>query len=180
MRVNTYILWCEETAKAWVFDTGPDSAPILECLEKENLSVDAIFLTHTHIDHIACLEKLKQKNRNPPIFVHELEKIGGANLIEEGFELETGTLSLRSQHTHGHSAGGTTYLIKGLGKPVAIVGDALFAGSMGGGVISYEDALRTNREKIMTQPNETILCPGHGPMTTIAEEKKYNPFFPEF
>jgi glyoxylase-like metal-dependent hydrolase (beta-lactamase superfamily II) len=64
--------------------------------------------------------------------------------------------------------------------PVAIVGDAIFAGSMGGGMVSYEDALRTNRDKIMTLPDKTILCPGHGPITSVGEEKKYNPFFPEF
>ena len=64
--------------------------------------------------------------------------------------------------------------------PLAVVGDALFAGSMGGGMVSYQDALRTNREKIMTLPDETIICPGHGPMSTIAEEKQNNPFFPEF
>jgi hydroxyacylglutathione hydrolase len=179
MRVNAYLLWCEETAKAWVFDTGPEAAPILEFLEKENLSVDAIFLTHTHSDHIACLEKLKQKTHNPPVFVHKLEAIGGANLIEEGFACEIGSLSLRSLHTHGHSVGGMTYLIDGLDKPIAIAGDALFAGSMGGGMVSYQDALQNNREKIMTLPEETIVCPGHGPMTTIAEERRYNPFFPE-
>ena len=61
-----------------------------------------------------------------------------------------------------------------------VVGDALFAGSMGGGMVSYADALRTNREKIMSLPDETVLCPGHGPMTTVGEEKKHNPFFPEF
>ncbi len=76
--------------------------------------------------------------------------------------------------------GGTTYVISGLAAPVAVVGDALFAGSMGGGMISYDDALKNNREKIMTLPDETILCPGHGPMTTVAEEKRHNPFFPEF
>ena len=73
-----------------------------------------------------------------------------------------------------------TDVINGLDSPVAIVGDAIFAGSMGGGIVSYSDALRTNREKIMTLPDETILCPGHGPMTTVMEEKKHNPFFPEF
>lgn len=180
MRVNAYILWCEETAKAWVFDTGPEAVPILEFLEKENLSVDAIFLTHTHSDHIACLEKLKQKSHNPPVFVHELEAIDEANLIDEGFECKFDSLSLRSLHTHGHSVGGTTYLISGLEKPVAIVGDSLFAGSIGGGMVSYQDALQTNREKIMSLPDDTVLCPGHGPMTTVGEEKKYNPFFPEF
>jgi len=180
MRVNAYILWCEETAKAWVFDTGPEAVPILEFLEKENLSLDAIFLTHTHIDHIACLEKLKQKSHNPPVFVHELEAIDEADLIDEGFECKIDSLSLRSLHTHGHSVGGTTYLISGLEKPVAIVGDAIFASSMGGGMVSYQDALQTNREKIMSLPDETVLCPGHGPMTTVGEEKKHNPFFPEF
>ena len=180
MLVNAYVLWCEETAKAWFFDTGPEAEPILEFLEKKNLSVDAIFLTHTHGDHIACLEKLKQKTGAPPIFVHKLEPIAGANLINEGFEHEIGSLSLTALHTHGHSLGGVSYLIDGLEKPVAIVGDALFAGSMGGGMVSYADALKNNREKLMTLPDETIVCPGHGPMTTIGEEKQANPFFPEF
>ncbi len=179
MFVNAFILWCEETAKAWVFDTGPEAAPILEFLAKENLSVDAIFLTHTHGDHIACLEKLKQKTGNPPVFVHKLEPIAGANLIDEGLEYEMGSLSLRSLHTHGHSVGGTTYLVDGLEKPVAIAGDSLFAGSMGGGMVSYQDALQNNRDKIMTLPGKTIVCPGHGPMTTIDEERRHNPFFPE-
>lgn len=180
MRVNAYLLWCEKTAKAWVFDTGPEAAPILEFLEKENLSVDAIFLTHTHGDHIACLEKLKRETHSPPVLVHKLEAITGANLIDEGFERKIGTLSLRSLHTHGHSVGGTTYLIDGLEMSVAIVGDALFAGSMGGGMVSYQDALQCNREKIMTLPEKTIVCPGHGPMSTIEEERRHNPFFPEF
>ena len=73
-----------------------------------------------------------------------------------------------------------TYLIKGLERTVAIVGDAIFAGSMGGGMVSYDDALRTNKEKILSLSEDTILCPGHGPMTTISEEKANNPFFPEF
>jgi hydroxyacylglutathione hydrolase len=178
MRVNAYLLWCGETGKAWVFDTGPEATPILHFLEKEKLSVDAIFLTHTHVDHIACLEELKQKTGNPSVFVHNLEQISGASLIDEGFEYGLGSLSLRALHTHGHSVGGTTYLIDGLEKPVAIAGDSLFAGSMGGGMVSYADALQNNREKIMTLPEQTIVCPGHGPMTTIEEERRYNPFFP--
>ena len=62
-------------------------------------------------------------------------------------------------------------LIDGLERPIAIVGDAIFAGSMGGGMISYEDALRTNREKIMALPDVTVLCPGHGPLTTVRRGK---------
>ena len=76
--------------------------------------------------------------------------------------------------------GGLTYVITGLARPVAIVGDALFAGSMGGGVVSYADALETNRREIFTLPDDTVICPGHGPMTSVAEEKHHNPFYPEF
>tara|TARA_A100001015_G_C14983149_1_gene710357 strand:+ start:393 stop:1214 length:822 start_codon:yes stop_codon:yes gene_type:complete len=180
MLVNTFLIWCMETRFAWVFDTGPDAEPIIEFIRKENLSVSSIFLTHTHLDHISCLKELISNIENPEVLVHESEPLESATFIREGFEARIGKLSLRSLHTHGHSSGGMTYAIDGLNKPIAIVGDALFAGSMGGGMISYQDALRTNREKIMTLSDETILCPGHGPMTTIAEEKKFNPFFPEF
>ena len=82
--------------------------------------------------------------------MHELEALDGCELITEGFEESSGTLSIQALHTHGHALGGITYIIDGLESPVAIVGDAIFAGSMGGGMVSYEDALRTNREKIMT------------------------------
>jgi glyoxylase-like metal-dependent hydrolase (beta-lactamase superfamily II) len=70
-------------------------------------------------------------------------------------------------------------VVRGLARTVAIVGDAIFAGSMGGGAVSYQDALKTNRENILSLPDETVLCPGHGPLTTVGEQKKVNPFFPE-
>ena len=60
---------------------------------------------------------------------------------------------------------------------VAVVGDAVFAGSMGGGGVSYADALATNKSEIFSLPDDTIICPGHGPLTTVAEEKRHNPFF---
>jgi len=60
------------------------------------------------------------------------------------------------------------------------VGDAIFAASMGGGAVSYEEALRTNRQQIFTLPDATVLCPGHGPLTTVGEQKRHNPFYPEF
>lgn len=180
MRVNSYLVWDEGSRETWLFDTGPDAYPILAFIEAENLLVSSIFLTHTHQDHIACLTELLPAIGKPEVFVHESEPIPSANLIREDFETKMGTLSLSCHHTHGHSIGGMTYVVNGLDKQVAIVGDALFAGSMGGGMVSYADALRTNREKIMSLPDETVLCPGHGPMTTVGEEKKHNPFFPEF
>ncbi|MDD4932907.1 MAG: MBL fold metallo-hydrolase, partial [Methylacidiphilaceae bacterium] len=84
---------------------------------------------------------------------------------------------IRTLLTNGHSAGGITYLVAGGARPLAIVGDSLFAGSMGGGNVSYADALRNNREKILTLPGQTVICPGHGPLTTVEEEREHNPFF---
>ena len=180
MLVNAFVAWDGRSKKAWIFDTGPVAEPILDFLNQEDLTVDGIFLTHTHRDHVACLYELRKGTNNPPVYVHELEALDGCELITEGFEISSGTLSIQALHTHGHALGGITYIIDGLESPVAIVGDAIFAGSMGGGMISYEDALRTNREKIMTLPDDTVLCPGHGPLTTVLEEKANNPFFPEF
>ena len=151
--------------EAWIFDTGTDAQPILTFIKDEKLKVDAIFLTHTHQDHISCLDELNEQDREPKsIYVHELELFDGCIPIQESFDHSIDSLSLVAKHTHGHSVGGMTYIISGLAKPVAVVGDAIFAGSMGGGMVSYEDALRTNREKIMSLPDETILCPGHGPL----------------
>jgi glyoxylase-like metal-dependent hydrolase (beta-lactamase superfamily II) len=177
MHVNVYVAWHRESKRAWVFDSGPSAEPILNFIEERSLHVDAIFLTHTHRDHIACIDDLRQGSGNPSVYVHEFEAIDGCTSIREGFEHRVDGLSLSALHTHGHALGGITYVIKGLEKPVAIVGDAVFAGSMGGGMISYTDALHTNREKILSLPEDTILCPGHGPLTKVAWEKKYNPFF---
>ena len=180
MFVNSYLVWDEVTRKAWIFDTGPTADPIKAFIEMKNLEIDAIFLTHTHIDHIACLDDLKQKTRNPPVFVHHLEALVHCNEITEGFKYSCDSLLLEAVHTYGHSSGGITYLLDSNSENIAIVGDAIFAGSMGGGMISYSDALSTNRKKIMTLPEEVILCPGHGPISTIKQEKKNNPFFPEY
>ena len=177
MHVNVYVAWHRESKHTWVFDSGPSAEPILNFIEERSLHVDAIFLTHTHRDHIACLDDLRQGSGNPSVYVHELESIDGCTSIREGFEHRVDGLSLSALHTHGHALGGITYVIKGFEKPLAIVGDAVFAGSMGGGMISYTDALHTNREKILSLPEDTILCPGHGPLTKVVWEKKHNPFF---
>ncbi len=91
--------------------------------------------------------------------------------------MRSANLDIETRLTWGHSPGGTTFVVNGLAHPIAIVGDSLFAGSMGGGGVSYPDAVKNNREKILTLPNDTIICPGHGPMTTVGEEKEHNPFF---
>ncbi|MEM0897345.1 MAG: MBL fold metallo-hydrolase [Verrucomicrobiota bacterium] len=180
MTVNAFLVWDPATKQAAVFDTGADGSAIVEEVERRELEVGAIYVTHTHADHVADLETLRKRFDRPPVFVNALEMIPGANLINEGDSASIGGLSLRTLQTSGHAIGGNTYVVEGLSQPLALVGDAVFCLSMGGGKISFDEALRNNREKIMTLPDETVICPGHGPMTTVGEEKAHNPFFPEF
>jgi glyoxylase-like metal-dependent hydrolase (beta-lactamase superfamily II) len=179
MTVNSYLVWDARTEEAVVFDTGADCTPMLQFLESNGMAVKQILLTHTHADHITDLARLREAT-GAKVYVSDLETIKGAEPFSEGSTFQVGRLEIQTRQTSGHSAGGITYIISGLAKPVAVVGDALFAGSMGGGAVSYTDALRNNRNKIFSLPNEIVLCPGHGPLTTVGEEKLHNPFFPEF
>jgi hydroxyacylglutathione hydrolase len=179
MTVNAFLAWDPVSREAFVFDTGADCQPLLDLIENENLKVRAILLTHTHGDHIADLARLKEAT-GAPAYVHRIEAFEGAESFEEGKKFTAGELSVTTLLTSGHARGGVTYLVAGLELPIAIVGDSIFAGSMGGGLVSYQDALANNRKKILTLPDHTLLGPGHGPVTTVEQEKQHNPFFPEF
>jgi hydroxyacylglutathione hydrolase len=176
MTVNAYLVWDPATREAVAFDTGADCGGMLQRIEQERLSVKLILLTHAHPDHVADLRRLK-KATDAPVYISRLEEEEGAQKVEEGKRFQVGSLGIEARLTSGHSPGGLTFIVTGLSRPVAIVGDSLFAGSMGGGNVSYEDALRNNREKILTLSDETIVCPGHGPLTTVGKEKRDNPFF---
>jgi glyoxylase-like metal-dependent hydrolase (beta-lactamase superfamily II) len=176
MTVNSYVVWDPVSREAAVFDTGSDCAPALEFVRGAGLRVTAIALTHAHGDHIFDLDRLREKT-GVPAYASALEPVEGAQLLGDGAVFQIGRLSVEARLTTGHSVGGLTYVVSGLEVPVAVVGDSLFAGSMGGGGVSYPDALRNNREKVLTLPAETVICPGHGPMTTVGEELEANPFF---
>lgn len=177
MRVNAFLIWDPASKEGAAFDTGTDSNLITEKAGEISVSIEQIFLTHTHNDHIADLDRLKAASGDVPSFSNEAEPWPGTKTFPEGTDFTIGSLRVSTLTTSGHSPGGTTYYIEGLERPVAVVGDAMFAGSMGGGMISFEDAWKNNREKILTLPEDTILCPGHGPMTSVGEEKRNNPFF---
>jgi glyoxylase-like metal-dependent hydrolase (beta-lactamase superfamily II) len=176
MTVNSYLVWDPASGEAVAFDTGADCSGMLELAAAKKLRVKFVLLTHTHGDHIFDLDRLKSKT-GAPAFVGDREPVDGAESFAAGRTWSAGALTIESRLTWGHSRGGITYVVRGLAQPVAVVGDAVFAGSMGGGGISYADALRTNREEIITLPDNTIIAPGHGPLTTVGEEKKSNPFF---
>jgi hydroxyacylglutathione hydrolase len=176
MTVNSYLAWDLESKHAAAFDTGADCREILRLATRENLSIKMILLTHAHSDHVADLPRLREET-GAQVFAPARELVPGAERVEEGKRFHLGKLAIEARLTWGHSPGGITYIVDGLARPVAIVGDSLFAGSMGGGNVSYGDALRNNLEKILTLPDETVICPGHGPITTVGEEKEHNPFF---
>jgi hydroxyacylglutathione hydrolase len=176
MLVNAYLVWSPSSKEAIAFDTGADCQPMLDVVAKNKLTVKMILLTHSHPDHIVDLGRL-QKQTGAPVYISSREPTEGATPIEEGTDFSVRKLDVTSRLTWGHSRGGMTFVVEGLKHRVAIVGDSLFAGSMGGGSVSYEEALRNNLEKILTLPDDTIVCPGHGPMTTVGEEKLHNPFF---
>ena len=176
MTVNAYLVWDPATRDAVAFDTGADCSAMLKRIEDEKLKTKLVLLTHAHPDHVADLPRLR-KATDAPVYISEREPDEGAEAIPEGKHFKVGTLAIEARLTSGHSPGGITYVVTGLARPVAIVGDSLFAGSMGGGNVSYQDALKSNRTKILTLPDETIVCPGHGPLTTVGKEKRDNPFF---
>src|SRR6516164_2737203 len=176
MLVNAYLVWDLGTKHAAAFDTGADCSGMLKFATKENLGIEMILLTHAHPDHVADLPRLREET-GADVFTPAREPVPGAESVEEGKKFLLGNLQVDTRLTCGHSPGGITYVVTGFACPIAIVGDSLFAGSMGGGNVSYRDALKNNLEKILTLSDETIICPGHGPMTTVGEEKQHNPFF---
>ena len=176
MSVNAYVLWDPENRGAAIFDTGTDATPLLSIVEREQLDVAGIFLTHSHADHIQALSALKHA-LDIDAWSSEHEPVRGTRNFRPGDLFNAGRHFIRTRHTPGHSPGGTTFVIEGRLLSAAIVGDALFAGSVGGVRSSYREALDTIRREILSLPENTIVCPGHGPMTTVAQEKSNNPFF---
>ncbi len=176
MTVNSYLVWDDKTRHAAAFDTGASAQGILDTLAAENLTLRSIFLTHTHDDHIADLDRLAATGAE--VWSSELEPLDrpGAKTFQENAHFHLGELAIKTLFTWGHSPGQTTFFITGLAWPLAIVGDSIFASSMGGSLAHYEFQLRNNRQKILPLPADTVLACGHGPLTTLKQEKLHNPF----
>jgi glyoxylase-like metal-dependent hydrolase (beta-lactamase superfamily II) len=179
MTVNSYLVFDSKTLQAAAFDTGSSAARMLEFIKERQLTLAFIFLTHSHPDHVADLNRL-QTATGAPTHIGENEHLDGPKPFAAGQVFRLGNLKIETRQTSGHARGGITFVVAGLERRLAVVGDALFAASMGGGAVSYEEALRTNRKEIFSLPDDTVICPGHGPMTTVGEQKKHNPFYPEF
>ena len=178
MAVNCYLIWDEVSREAAVFDTGWEAAPALSLLEENQLMLRHVFITHTHEDHVAALGDLRQKF--PKVRIHSSSKHAPVDQRNRANDfIHLGSLRITNRDTPGHAEDGTTYIVGTWPEDaphVAFVGDAIFAGSIGRGNQSWELARQKVRDQILTLPPETLICPGHGPLTTVAEEKAHNPF----
>jgi hydroxyacylglutathione hydrolase len=179
MAVNSYLVWDEVSREAVLFDTGWTAKAAIKTIEENHLQLRHLFITHSHIDHIAALSALRE--HFPRVRLHMSGKhapVEQRNRTNDFIHL--GSLRISNRPTPGHAEDGTTYIIGSWPEDaphVAIVGDAIFAGSIGRGNDSWDLARQGVRDQIFTLPPETLICPGHGPLTSVAEEKAHNPFF---
>lgn len=159
--VNAYIVGIGETTL--IFDTGTDSSELHALAPQPS----HLFITHNHADHAAGLIEFSHCKKSFP------------EELQHGETVKFGGLEIKILDVTGHCNPARAYFIQGLVKPVCIVGDAIFAGSIGGcrDPESYSAALANIRDHVLRLPDETILCTGHGPLTTVGQEKAHNPFF---
>jgi len=196
LQCNCSVIGDETTREAMVIDPGDDIEDVLALIEKHNLKVKKIVVTHAHIDHVGGAMKLRAAtgapillNQNDSALLKMLDVqaawIGMKNpgqvdidhSIGQSDTLRTGSLTADVIHTPGHTEGSICLYFQAESKLIA--GDTLFAGSIGrtdlpGG--SMEKIIRSLHEKVMALPDDTLVVPGHGPLTTIGEERESNPF----
>ncbi len=197
-QTNCYILReSEDTSDCLIIDTGLATKELVDFLQKQNLNPFAVVLTHGHADHIAGLNALRDHFKGIKVYIHKLdaEMLTGEkdNLssmagilfnsepadiyLEQGDTIKQANITLDVLHTPGHTQGGICLYSKDEG--IVFVGDTLFANSVGrtdmpGG--NETQLIKSIKQKLCILPNETIVYPGHGPETTIAQEKENNPF----
>jgi len=199
LQCNCSVIGDESTREAIVIDPGDNIDQILGLIRKHNLQVKQIVITHAHIDHVGGAAKLRAAtgapillNQNDYALLKMLDvqaawiglpspgKVEIDNSIGNADSVQVGPLEGQVIHTPGHSEG-SICLYFPLEKKL-IAGDTLFAGSIGrtdlpGG--SYEKILRSLHDRVLALPDDTIVIPGHGPATTIGEERESNPFLQE-
>lgn len=207
VETNCYVVWSEadrsatgttKQAPCWIIDAGEDPASLIAIVRDNALTPQAIVLTHAHADHIAGLDEVAAAFPKTSLLIHEAEaawltdpelnlsiwlgdpislRTAPTQLLRGGETLTLGSTTWRVFHTPGHSPGGITLWCEA--ASLALVGDALFAGSIGRTDFPGSDhaqLIASIRERLYTLPDHTRVHPGHGPSTTIAVERRSNPF----
>src|SRR5882724_7928268 len=196
LQCNCSVIGDEVSREAMVIDPGDDIENVLAVVRKHNLQVKQIVITHAHIDHVGGAMKLRAAtgapillNQNDQALLKILdvqaawigmsppEKVEIDQSVGQADTVKAGALAAEVIHTPGHTEGSVCLYFSAEKKLIA--GDTLFSGSIGrtdlpGG--SFEKIIRSLHEKVLALPDETIVVPGHGPLTTIGEERESNPF----
>ncbi len=200
IQANCVLLGDREAGVLAVIDPGGEAARVVERIEASGLRPTMLLHTHGHLDHAGgTADLVRRLGTDIPIALHQDEiqlyqnitmqgKMYGLEVetppeptlwLEQDQRLELGGLELEVRHTPGHSPGGVCFVVHGAAEPLVIVGDVLFAGSigrtdlMGGSFPVLETSIRS---QLYTLPDETRVICGHGPDTTIGREKASNPF----
>lgn len=194
---NGYLLECLGTGRAAVVDPGYAAGEMAAVIQEEGLEVDAIYLTHAHLDHVEGIPDIRRVT-DAPIFLHPADRFlydraaaqaqsFGYQLkgelppvdrpIQPGTSLPVGDVELEVRFVPGHAPGHVLFHVPA--DEVALVGDVVFHRSIGrtdlpGG--DFQELIRSIREQVLTLPGRTRLLTGHGPDTTVDEERMGNPF----
>ena len=177
---NAYIVADCCQSSGLLFDTGTDYFQLRRVWPKNIKKPEAIFITHGETEHLGGLRDLLTNEGQTPVFCPEGKCIEGAVALGEGARLTFGRLEVQALKTPGHSESHNCYVVTVPSAPAAapllISGDTLFAGSTGAAFFSRQK-LATNLRRMLDQlPENTVVAPGHGPLTTIKNERRYNPF----
>ncbi|HWE15067.1 MAG TPA: MBL fold metallo-hydrolase [Solirubrobacteraceae bacterium] len=177
---NTYVVADEVGGSAVMVDAGGPVAPLLEYLQRGQLTLTHVLLTHHHHDHVAELDDVRRRFPDVPVLIHPLEREqvpAATGTMEAGRMIETGALVVEPIHTPGHTAGMLSLLVDGTD---VFTGDTLFKGSVGGvrapGHTTYDDLKTSIMDKLLKLPPATRIHPGHTDPTTVADELEHNRF----
>ncbi|NIQ01808.1 MAG: MBL fold metallo-hydrolase [Nitrospinaceae bacterium] len=174
--VKCYLLRCKATDETAVIDTGANPEAIIQKARELGVKPDKILLTHAHPDHAWGLDQLVREF-GCPTWIDDKEPrpagLGEVHEVRDRQEIPVGRLQVQAVATPGHTPGGVSYKV----NRIILSGDTIFAGSMGRANSSWKDLYRSITETLFSFPDDTALHPGHGPATTVGEEKRHNPFF---